>query len=138
MTNDFSQEKEFFMEEMRQRWTHYVWIECFHLFSRNWRSESALFWCSAAVQAWFRGFGVEQDRIGTDFQNVAGCIQTSLNFSSKLGGSPMNLDRDDGGRECPSALEEWTSAVLHLWEVVWEQCICLPSEILQMFMHHLP
>jgi hypothetical protein len=45
----------------------------------------------------------------------------------------MSVDRDDGGRECPSALEEWTRSVLDLWE----QCICLPGEISQIVTHHL-
>ncbi len=46
----------------------------------------------------------------------------------------MSLNRDDGGRECPSATDdsEWTRAVLDLWE----QCICLPGEISQIVTHH--
>jgi hypothetical protein len=45
----------------------------------------------------------------------------------------MSLDQDDGGRECPSATDEWTRAVLDLWE----QCICLPREMSRIVTHHL-
>ena len=45
----------------------------------------------------------------------------------------MCLDRDDGGRECPSAVEEWIRAVLD----GWEQCIGLPGEISRQAVQHL-
>jgi hypothetical protein len=46
-------------------------------------------------------------------------------LSPKLDSSPMCLDHDEGGRACPSAVEEWIRAVLE----VWEQCISLPGEV---------
>jgi hypothetical protein len=37
-------------------------------------------------------------------------------FSKTLDSSPMCLDRDEGRRACPSAVEEWIRAVLEVWE----------------------
>ncbi len=51
-------------------------------------------------------------------------------FSKTLDSSPMCLDRDEGGRACPSAVED---AVLE----VWEQGIGLPGEIQRQAMQHL-
>jgi hypothetical protein len=45
----------------------------------------------------------------------------------------MCLDRDEGGRECPTAVEEWIRAVLD----AWDQCIGLTGEISRQAMQHL-
>ncbi len=44
-------------------------------------------------------------------------------FSSNMDGSPIVLNRDDGGRECPSAVEECTRAVPDLWDK------CIPFQV---------
>ena len=54
-------------------------------------------------------------------------------FSSNMDGSPIVLNRHDGGRECPSAVEEYTRAVLDLWD----KCISLPGEISRIVRHYL-
>ena len=47
--------------------------------------------------------------------------------------SPILLSNTDGGRDCPSAIEEWTREVLTLYD----QCLFLPGEVARVMRHHL-
>jgi hypothetical protein len=50
-------------------------------------------------------------------------FKQALSFSSNMDGSPIVWNCNDGGKECPLAVEEWTRAVLDLWDT----CIFLPG-----------
>jgi hypothetical protein len=65
-----------------------------------------------------------KDRAGQNLKVVGCSIQTGVEVFDKVS-SPMCLDRDEGGRACPSAVEEWICAVLD----AWEQCIGLPGDL---------
>ncbi len=74
---------------------------------------------SAGLFPWSK---TELDQISKSW---AAAYKEAWTFSKTLDSSPMCLDRDEGERACPSAVEKWIRAVLE----VWEQCIGLPGEI---------
>ena len=82
---------------------------------------------SAGVVPWSRA---ELEQISKLWMTA---YKQAWSFSSNMDGSPIVLNRDDGGRECPSAVEEWTQAVLDLWD----KCISLPGEISRIVTHTL-
>ena len=87
----------------------------------------SVFRYSAGLVPWSK---TELDQISMSW---VAAYKQAWTFSTKLDSSPMWLDRDEGGRECPSAVEEWIRAVLD----VWEQCIGLPGEISRQAIQHL-
>ena len=130
MTSDFSKEKENVIEEMKKRLSALRLDQVLSPILKELAIKIGVvpvFRYSAGLIPWTK---TELEQIS---QLWLTAFKHAWTFSPKLDGSPMSLDRDDGGRECPSASEEWTRAVLDLWE----QCICLPSEISQIVTHHL-
>ena len=51
----------------------------------------------------------------------------------EIDASPVLVASTNGGRDCPSALEEWTHELLTLYE----QCLFLAGEVAQIMRHHL-
>lgn len=130
MTNDFSEEKAYVIEEMRKRLSA---LRLDRVLSPTLKELAikigviSVFRYSAGVVPWTK----------TELEQISklwlAAFKQAWTFSPKLDTSPISLDREDGGRECPSATEEWIRAVLDLWE----QCISLPSEISQIVTRHL-
>jgi hypothetical protein len=60
----------------------------------------------------------------TYHHHVADSVQTGIDPSS-MDSTPIAVDKEHGGRECPSAIEEWIRAVLD----TLDQCLSLPGEI---------
>ena len=122
MTNDFSEEKEYVIAEMLQRLSA---LRLDRVLSPTLKELAIkigvipVFRYSAGVVPWTK---TELEQISRLWLTA---FKQAWTFSPKLDASPISLDREDGGRECPSATEEWIRAVLDLWE----QCISFPSEI---------
>ncbi|MFM9151106.1 MAG: RNA-directed DNA polymerase, partial [Candidatus Planktophila sp.] len=130
MTDDFSEEKAYVMEEMKQRLSALRLDRVLSPILKELAIKIGVvpvFRYSAGVVPWTK---TELEQIS---QLWLAAFKHAWTFSPKLDGSPISLDKDDGGRECPSASEEWVRAVLDLLE----QCICLPGEISQIVTHHL-
>ncbi len=68
------------------------------------------------------GSKTELDQIS---KSQVAAYKQAWTFSPKVDSSPMRLDLEEGGREFPTAVEEWISAVLDVWNL----CIGLPGEI---------
>ena len=130
MNNDFSEEKEYILKEMSQRLSA---LRLDQVLSPTLKELAIkvgvvpVFRYSAGVVPWTK---TELELISKLWRTA---FKQAWSFSPKLDDSPMSLNRDEGGRECPSATDEWTRAVLDLWE----QCICLPGEISRIVTHHL-
>ena len=130
LTGDFSQEKARVTDEMRLRLSA---LHSDRLLPPVLKEVAikigvvSVFRYSAGLVPWSK---TELDQISKSW--VAAYKQAWM-FSPKSDSSPMCLDRDEGGRECPTAVEEWIRAVLD----VWDQCIGLPGEISRQAMQHL-
>ena len=130
MNNDFSEEKKYILGEMAQRLSA---LRMDRVLSPTLKELAIkigvvpVFRYSAGVVPWTK---TELEQISKLWLSA---FKHAWTFSAKLDDSPMSLDRNDGGRECPSATDEWTRAVLDLWE----QCICLPGDISRIVTHYL-
>ena len=130
LTGDFSQEKARVTDEMRLRLSALRKDKLLPPVLKEVAIKIgvvSVFRYSAGLVPWSN---TELDQISMSW---VAAYKQAWSFSTKLDSSPMWLDRDEGGRECPSAVEEWIRAVLD----VWEQCIGLPGEISRQAIQHL-
>ena len=130
LNGDFSQEKTHVLTEMQHRLSA---LKTDKVLSPTLKEMGIkigvvpVFRYSAGVVPWSRA---ELEQISKLWMTA---YKQAWSFSSNMDGSPIVLNRDDGGRECPSAVEEWTQAVLDLWD----KCISLPGEISRIVTHTL-
>ena len=109
MNNDFSEEKKYILGEMAQRLSA---LRMDRVLSPTLKELAIkigvvpVFRYSAGVVPWTK---TELEQISKLWLSA---FKHAWTFSAKLDDSPMSLDRNDGGRECPSATDEWTRAWL--------------------------
>jgi hypothetical protein len=130
LNGDFSEEKTHVMQEMQHRLSA---LKIDNVLSPMLRELGIkigvipVFRYSAGVVPWSKA---ELEQISKLWM---ASYKQAWSFSSNMDGTPIVLNREDGGRECPSAVEEWTRAVLDLWD----KCISLPGEISRIVTHNL-
>jgi hypothetical protein len=89
----------------------------------------SVFLYSAGVVPWTRS---ELDKI-TDMWIGAYKVAWFKAAARGMDSSPFVLDKNAGGRQCPSALEVWMRDVLD----TLDQCMTLPCEVAQFILFHL-
>ena len=130
LTGDFSQEKARVTGEMRLRLSALRTDKLLPPILKEVAIKIgvvSVFRYSAGLVPWSK---TELDQLSKSW---VAAYKQAWTFSTRIDSSPMCLDRDEGGRACPSAVEEWIRAVLE----VWEQCIGLPGEISRQATQHL-
>ena len=130
LTGDFSQEKARVTDEMRLRLSALRTDKMLPPILKEVAIKIgvvSVFRYSAGLVPWSKS---ELDQISKSW---VAAYKQAWTLSTKLDSSPMCLDQDEGGRACPSAVEEWIRAGLE----VWEQCIGLPGEISRQAMQFL-
>ena len=103
LTGDFSQEKARVRDEMRLRLSALSTDKLLPSVLKEVAIKVgvvSVFRYSAGLVPWSR---TELDQISKSW---VAAYKQAWTFSAKLDSSPMCLDRDEGGRACPSAVEE--------------------------------
>jgi hypothetical protein len=130
VTGDFSAEKQYVLDEMRQRLAA---LKEDRVLSRREREQiiviavCSVFRYSTGLVDWTKS---ELDGISKMW---AQAYKHAWGFSKGMDGSPIILDQSEGGRGCPSATQMWIREALD----TLDQCISLPGEISLIVGHYL-
>ena len=130
VTGDFSAEKQYVLDEMRQRLAA---LKEDRVLSRREREQIIVIAVCSAFQYSARLFDLTKSELDSISKMWAQAYKHAWGFSKGMDGSPIILDQSEGGRGCPSATQMW------IWEALdtLDQCISLPGEISLIVRHYL-
>jgi hypothetical protein len=128
VTGDFSAEKQYVLDVMRQRMTA---LKEDQVLSRRGKEQIIVIAvCSICDSSLLCIPKTELDSISLMW---ARAYTHPWGFSKGMDGSPIILGQSEGGRGCPSATKMWIKEALD----TLDQCISLPGEISRIVGHYL-